>query len=668
MMNKKRLIVTSVISIILVSILFIGTTYSIFTSSDIDETENVYTLGNLNVTYTMGSDNVTISDGTPISVEDSVSVKPYRIHIENTGNVAYQFDVILVDSTAGSVINYQYIMAQVGKLEPVVLSNCTETTVDSMASRIVKEGVVVPAGGSADVDVRVWLSDSVQNTEVNKSFYAKLAISGVAVYEESNDIDNSVLIADYRSYNKPNLDTGLIPVYYDDTAEVWKKADSGNSNNSWYSYEDKRWANAVLVSDSTRRSTYLSADVGATVNDADITAFYVWIPRFKYRVWNITRQPGNEATYAYPAYSKGIDIEFEKGTEDSGTVRCHYNVSTTSSTTTLADACNYRTDGITTSSVNSNYTDAWYTHPAFTFESKDLEGFWIGKFETTGTATSPTIKPDVSSLRSQSVSSQFTTSKKFQNYGLSSDIDAHMLTNLEWGAVAYLTHSIYGLCDGNSSCRDVYINNSSGYYTGRSGGALAGSTNLNLANVYPSNSTATTQYNSYGYYNYKGYFLDYSGNVTSTKDTSKVASTTGNITGVYDMSGGAYEYVMANMVDSSGAFYPSYSGTSWNGSSTLDSKYYNSYSNYTSSYGIASWNRARLGDATAENVGGTSGTSSWKPSSGVTGSNSDLFTGANSWLWRGGVFASVNTGQFDFYFYTYGGQQNSNASFRSSLS
>ena len=45
------------------------------------------------------------------------------------------------------------------------------------------------------------------------------------------------------------------------------------------------------------------------------------------------------------------------------------------------------------------------------------------------------------------------------------------------------------------------------------------------------------------------YLLNYNTNTKSTtKDLSKVSSTTGNIYGVYDMSGGAYEYTMGNMV------------------------------------------------------------------------------------------------------------------------
>ena len=69
-MNRKRLIITGVISIILVSILMIGTTYSIFTSKDIEENKNVYTTGILDITYTLSSENIVLEDNTPISLED----------------------------------------------------------------------------------------------------------------------------------------------------------------------------------------------------------------------------------------------------------------------------------------------------------------------------------------------------------------------------------------------------------------------------------------------------------------------------------------------------------------------------------------------------------------------------------------------------------------------
>jgi hypothetical protein len=36
-------------------------------------------------------------------------------------------------------------------------------------------------------------------------------------------------------------------VYYDETNDVWRKADSSNTDYSWYNYTRKKWANAVTV-------------------------------------------------------------------------------------------------------------------------------------------------------------------------------------------------------------------------------------------------------------------------------------------------------------------------------------------------------------------------------------------------------------------------------------
>ena len=85
--------------------------------------------------------------------------------------------------------------------------------------------------------------------------------------------------------NEPVLDDGMIPVYYDETSETWKKADSSNKDNNWYNYDSKKWANSVTVS-STNRGTYKSASVGTEIPMDDILTMQVWIPRYKYKVWN----------------------------------------------------------------------------------------------------------------------------------------------------------------------------------------------------------------------------------------------------------------------------------------------------------------------------------------------------------------------------------------------
>ena len=82
---KKRLVITSLISLILVCILLINSTYSIFTTGDVDENANVYTTGNLDVTYMLSDENVKMTNTTPLSNDESIKIKPYRITVVNNG-------------------------------------------------------------------------------------------------------------------------------------------------------------------------------------------------------------------------------------------------------------------------------------------------------------------------------------------------------------------------------------------------------------------------------------------------------------------------------------------------------------------------------------------------------------------------------------------------------
>ena len=337
----------------------------------------------------------------------------------------------------------------------------------------------------------------------------------------------------YEQYNvRPVVNEGLIPVVFDTTSGTVVKTIDKNDGN-WYNYDKQKWANAVLVTEESR-SNYLNTS-GVTVSEDDILAYYVWIPRYKYKIWSTEgSSTGNE---------QKINIIFE---------------------------------GKNTPKSVATQAGEYHTHPAFTFGTTELDGIWVGKFETGGTATAPLIKPDISSLRTQTVSADFTTAQIFgtSTYGMTSNVDAHMMKNSEWGAVAYLSHSRYG------ANREIYINNSSKYYTGRSGGNVPGSTPIN--GTY-TNQTSTTQYNSYGFYTWDGYLLKYNTNKKSTtRDLNKVASTTGNITGVYDMSGGAWEYVMG---------YYSPAGSTWGATSSSNhagfssqpnSKYYDDYTAFNS--------------------------------------------------------------------------------------
>ena len=391
---------------------------------------------------------------------------------------------------------------------------------------------------------------------------------------------------DKSGVNEPVLDEGMIPVYYDESTETWKKASKGNSNKKyqWYDYDNKMWANSVTVS-STNRSKYLFAKNGTEIPMDDILTMQVWIPRYKYKVWNYNTD-GTKTSNPQP-----IEITFEEGTSKTGEVTCTDSISGTDgapsetckigSTTCTDDTCNNKT----------------YTHPAFTFGDEEIKGFWIGKFELTGTIDSITVKPNLSSVRSQTVSSFETNIMNMKNsgnqYGLNTSTDTHMIKNSEWGAVAYLSHSKYGTCT-DGTCKEVNINNSSGYYTGRSGGSSSASSSTDGTYKYNQTKNTVTEMSD------EGTQITPTVKVTKTpigegKDGPS-ASTTHNIYGVYDMSGGAYEYTMSNIVDTDGTTMMPGS-SDYTTSTYPDAKYYDKYS-YSKSY--TSRKRSKLGDGIKE--------------------------------------------------------------------
>ncbi len=509
----------------------------------------------------------------------------------------------------------------------------------------------------------IWLDAEETSSEtMNQSF--SLSLNGSCM----NDVPAS----------KPDIKDGMIPVVISSNGIT---STVSENDASWYNYNNQEWANMVLVSDSSR-STYQNTS-GVVVSEEDILAYYVWIPRYKYRIPEVKCSTLTNPTYeensecyvyvlsdsdktllinwghAYAQSAGFTSYTLEEATTDVNNALQTGTFSNASlgiemPTSQLIDIYNDNSDNQITYTMeissSYNYTgpreidiiyedksttktlgdavNTYYTHPAFTFGNTEVNGIWVGKFETGGTATAPLIKPNISSLRNQTVSAEFTTAQIFgtSTYGMTSNVDAHMMKNSEWGAVAYLSHSRYG------ANREIYINNSSGYYTGRSGGNVGGSTAINT--VYTSQ-TSTSQYNTYGFYTWDGYLLEYNTNTKSgTHDISKVASTTGNITGVYDMSGGAYEYVMGYYSPASSTWGATSSYNYAGFSSQPNSKYYD---DYTSTNLLTACNGGICYGH------GLSEVSNWY------GDSAGFVNGSSPWFERGGNFINGSvTGSFGF--------------------
>ena len=176
---------------------------------------------------------------------------------------------------------------------------------------------------------------------------------------------------DTSGANAPVLDEGMIPVYYDESSSFWKKADEKNKdeNHKWYDYNSKMCTNSVTVL-STNRNKYLSAEVGTEIPMDDILTMQVWIPRYKYKMWNYN------ADGTKTSNEQQIEITFEKETDKTGEITCTDNIQGSGGDGT-SETCKLDNKVCTDSTCNGKT----YTHPAFIFANKEIKGFLMSKFE-----------------------------------------------------------------------------------------------------------------------------------------------------------------------------------------------------------------------------------------------------------------------------------------------
>ncbi len=589
---KSKWLIIFEIFCILIIIGIIGYTYSFFTATVTDSVTIRGEAASMNLTLTVTKLAPNNTKGLIPQLDQYITSAVIGRNgsciDDNNNNVCQVYKITLKNSSAVTVyVNGTLTLNAKNNpnLKWAMISGTTNPTLTSTINThtfvTLTENELYNANQQKDYYIVLWISETGGLQTDNGIF------NGVVKFEDTDTTTNTPTIhepIDNSGANYPILGDALIPVVYNETSSKWVKADTESSTSTygWYDYTNKKWANAILVTE-TNRATYQSATAGTEITDSDILAHYVWIPRYKYKVWNKDKVVGTDS---YNAKNTGIDIVFESDTNSTGTIVCNdYSYSAPSST---AGSPNETCTG-----SNNDY----YTHPAFNLGGYDLKGFWIGKYElssetptaTDGGGSSTTltarILPNVNSWRNNSLSNFNTVIQSMQTtnniYGLGADksnTDSHMLTNMEWGAVAYLTNSNYGRCS-NGTCTEVTKNNCSTYTTGIGGDTVSASS---------SSTTCTTDANKYN--GAKGV----------------LASTTGNVYGVYDMSGGADEYVMGNMSSTADTytFYNSRAGfaSSWYNDYS-NQKYVNTYANGTTSVDTqATYNRARLGDATGEVV------------------------------------------------------------------
>ena len=589
----------------------------------------------------------------------------YKLRIWISDDVNYSNTIDSSGTMTGKFNGYKY------SLKVKVTSGVeTTTTVSEPVGRVIVANLADSNGISAygvstsedSSTVTEWIevtNDETANSNVVRTSTAKVTsktiqhkVNGYGTYylhikntldeitTKKVDVKIKEVSKDTSGAATPVIKGNLVPVIMNGSDVI--KADT---TKGWYNYDQAIWANAVILNDN-----YGPYENGSLIPEEAIESYFVWIPRYEYKIFD----EGNYTTLVEQKGAASQEIEIRFVDKDRDEIQ------------------------------NGSTVGTWLTHPVFT--SFDSNGMWVGKFESgyrgatsVGAANNNDndsskliIKPNVYSWRGIQIANAHLTSFNYER-----NLDSHVMKNTEWGAVVYLTHSKYGTGH-NLQNNSVRLNNNSIYVTGYSSTVIPtigynGGTNIE-GNISESKNPG----------NDGEYTINYL-NANSVK-----SSTTGNYSGIYDMAGGSWEFVMGVALDSDGNPY-SGKHNAWNSgfqgmyscptctennvtvdnsqtSNTTgipfpeDKKYYDSYSNSSVWY---KYNTRILGDATGElgpfyqekDPDGTQRNKSyWGGTAHFVHKNAPWFSrGA---FWNYGTVANINS------FYTGYGTASSSVSFR----
>ena len=346
-----------------------------------------------------------------------------------------------------------------------------------------------------------------------------------------------------KGVNKPELAQGMSPIKFTDPTDSAKGSvvETTSDDTEWYDYEAKKWANARTEDGS----------------------MWVWIPRFAYRVnsssqtFDVVFLIGTTDTY----YDESGNIQTAKRCTSEDEVVDTSTGYTVHPAFTDETSINYRNGGwdkeitgiwvakfeagyasgnndaeVVASSVNYTEDEAWV--PAIesgnTVDSYcPSRNYLDGEYGHTTTAIKyPVFQPVTYTMNYITNSDAYNISKALSEngnpYGFNGATDSHLMKNSEWGAVAYLSKSSYGLGSTDITVNNINLNNSTESVYAVTGCTIGSTEESEKETTIEAINGTTANTASGGVY-------------TWDQLTGTTASTTGTIYGIYDLSGGAWE-------------------------------------------------------------------------------------------------------------------------------
>ena len=200
-LNKmiKKHTVLSVLTVIAVVMLTFGVSYSIFTTSHKNTSDQTIEIGDFDVSLTSTSGQIIVSDLYPTSVDNIGNNNIYSYTVTNTGDYSVYYTMYLTDYTsqflqtgtnattyanysAVTSSDYPYLMHKFNSGAAASLNSIY----DSSSNHFNLGSNTLAPGGTASYTIQFWLSDTSPNTMIGKIIALNINIDAAAMQQSSN--------------------------------------------------------------------------------------------------------------------------------------------------------------------------------------------------------------------------------------------------------------------------------------------------------------------------------------------------------------------------------------------------------------------------------------------------------------------------------------------------
>ena len=236
-MAKRQLFIT-LLSILGVTVISLGSAYAVFTSVSKSADYNVIKVGTLNIDFGDESNTIDLSGQYPMSDEEGMKLTPYTFKITNTGTLAADYEIFIEDDTdmieqdncANNQLNKDYIRYKLDTGTPANLSSIADSNYKIATGSL-------EAGGSVTYTLYVWIREGVGNDVLNKHYHGKIVVNGVNTQGEP--VADTLLrgVGENGAINTTDPDqtfiTGTDPnnyIWY--SGKLWRAVSIDTSDNS----------------------------------------------------------------------------------------------------------------------------------------------------------------------------------------------------------------------------------------------------------------------------------------------------------------------------------------------------------------------------------------------------------------------------------------------------